>query len=169
MPKNPPLQPLTIDRQYIKDLSFENPNAPQIYDAIADQRPQLSISLDVTPFAIADRRYEIVLSIRARATRPDDSIAFLIDLHYAGLAAVGHEVPEAEVEPLLLIEAPRYLFPFARGILATVVRDGGYAPLVVNPIDFETFYKKNKKGTLPRPDGQGAEGQTAGPAAADAG
>jgi len=164
MSKPPPLQPLTIDRQYIKDLSFENPHAPEIYDDIADNRPQLSISMDVTPIAIAERRYEIVLSIRARATRPDETVAFLIDLHYAGLAAVGSDVPEDDVEPLLLVEAPRHLFPFARGILATVVRDGGYAPLVVNPIDFDTFYKKNKKGSLAKAAGHTA----AGSAAADA-
>lgn len=164
MSNTPPLQPLTIDRQYIKDLSFENPNAPEIYGDITDNRPQLAISMDVTPIAIAERRYEIVLSIRAKATRPDDTVAFLVDLHYAGLAAVGEDVPEEEVEPLLLIEAPRHLFPFARGILATVVRDGGYAPLVVNPIDFETFYKKNKKGSLAEP----AEQPAADPAAAEA-
>jgi len=164
MPKTPPSQPLIIDRQYVKDLSFENPHAPEIYDDIADNRPQLSISMDVTPIAIAERRYEIVLSIRARATRPDETVAFLIDLHYAGLAAVGSDVPEDDVEPLLLVEAPRHLFPFARGILATVVRDGGYAPLVVNPIDFDTFYKKNKKGSLAKADGHTA----AGSAAADA-
>lgn len=152
MPKTPPPQPLIIDRQYIKDLSFENPNAPAIYDDISGNRPKLSIQMDLTPTPLAERRYEIILSIRAGATKPDDSVAFLVELHYAGLATVGSEVPEEEVERLLLVETPRHLFPFARGILATVVRDGGYAPLIVNPIDFEVFYEKNLKGTLPTPD-----------------
>lgn len=156
MSKTPPL---TIDRQYIKDLSFENPNAPDIFNDIAAQQPRISINMDLTPNAIGVRRYEIVLSLRVLATRSDESVVFLTDLHYVGLATVGPDVPEDSIERLVLVDTPRFLFPFARAILANAVRDGGYAPLVLNPVNFENFYENHKKGTLLKPRTQAAVGE----------
>ncbi|MFQ5773809.1 MAG: protein-export chaperone SecB [Kiloniellaceae bacterium] len=140
-------QPLVINTQYIKDLSFENPNAPEVFAAFAETPPDVNVNIDVTSAHLGERTYEVVLSFRVGATTADQA-AFLIELDYAGIATIADSVPEAELEPLLLSETPRHLFPFARSTLAAVTRDGGFPPLVVNPIDFEQFYLRHKKGTL---------------------
>ena len=137
--------PLVIRAQYIKDLSFENPNAPAVFTGLADQAPQVNINLDVNSTVLAERTYEVVLNVRANA-ETGGKAAFLVELDYAALVTVGAAVPEAEVEMFLLRETPRFLFPYARNTLAEVTRDGGYPPLVINPIDFDEFYQRHKRG-----------------------
>ncbi len=137
-------RPLIIHSQYIKDFSFENPNAPEIFSALNEQGPALNITLDVQPRLLSERTYEIVLLLRVQA-KVQEKTTFLIELDYAGVVKVADAVPESEMEPLLMIEAPRYFFPFARNVLATITRDGGFPPLVINPIDFEQFYARHKK------------------------
>jgi len=147
MADTPPERPLTIHSQYIKDFSFENPNAPDIYALMSEHTPALNITLDVQPRQLNGRTYEIVLLLRVQA-QVQDQTTFLIELDYAGVVQVAEAIPEAEVEPLLMIEAPRYFFPFARNVLATITREGGFPPLVINPIDFEQFYARHKKEAL---------------------
>ena len=137
--------PFIIRVQYIKDLSFENPNAPSVFTALSDKAPQVNINLDVNSTALAERTYEVILHVRANAD-VGGSAAFLVELDYAAVVTVGATVPEAEIEILLLRETPRFLFPFARNTLSEVTRDGGYPPLVINPIDFDEFYKSQKRG-----------------------
>ncbi|MFQ6018963.1 MAG: protein-export chaperone SecB [Kiloniellaceae bacterium] len=139
-----PDQLLVINTQYIKDLSFENPNAPKIYSALAERPPELNINIDVKSTPLHQRTFEVVLNMRIQATASEQT-AFLVELDYAGMVTLAESVSAAEAEALLLIETPRHLFPFARSIVAAVTRDGGFPPLVVNPIDFEQFYRLHKK------------------------
>lgn len=139
--------PLTIQMQYVKDLSFENPNAPQTFTALGKTPPEVQVNIDVTPAHLTERLYEIVLSLRVTANVAQKP-AFLVELDYAGIATVGKSVSEADMEPLLLAEVPRHLFPFARGVLATVTRDGGFPPFLLTPINFQQFYLTHKKGAL---------------------
>lgn len=140
-------QPLIINYQYVKDLSFENPNSPAVFGTLTKTKLNLDVNIDVTPAPIRGRTFEIVLTMRVHANL-EDKAAFLIELDYAAVATVAEGVAEADAERLLLAETPRHLFPFARSVLATVTRDGGFPPLVVNPIDFEQFYQRNKQNTL---------------------
>ena len=147
MAEIPSERPLVIHSQYIKDFSFENPNAPEIFGAMSEETPTLNITLDVQPRQLQERTYEIVLILRVQA-EVQEKTTFLVELDYAGVAQVSDAIPEGEVEPLLMIETPRYFFPFARNVLATITRDGGFPPLVINPIDFEQFYERHKKNAL---------------------
>lgn len=139
--------PLLIQAQYIKDLSFENPNAPGVYTAISNNPPDITVNIDINPTPLDDRVYEVVLSFRITAMSGEQT-AFLIELDYAGIVTVHTSVPDEEIEKLLLTEVPRYLFPFARSTLAEVTREGSFPPLVINPIDFEQFYHHRKKNAV---------------------
>lgn len=133
--------PLRIQAQYIKDLSFENPNAPKVYALLAESPPEVSVSIDVTAEHLEKRAYEVVLNLRVGANAAGKP-AFLVELHYAALVLVHEAIGEADIDQLLHREAARFLFPFARSILADVTRDGGFPPLVVNPIDFDFLYRR---------------------------
>jgi preprotein translocase subunit SecB len=141
MAESPPNQLLVIHTQYIKDLSFENPNAPAIFSEPNNQAPTLNISLDVRSAQLNEHTHEVVLTLRAQATLPEKS-AFLAELDYAGVVSVPDSAAADEVERLLKVEAPRYLFPFARNVLAFATREGGFPPLIVNPIDFAQFHAR---------------------------
>ena len=147
MDQTPPEQALTIMAQYIKDFSFENPNAPHVYQALSQKAPEIKVDVDVVPAALDERVFEVVLALRIGATI-DERNAFLVELDYAGIVQVGPSVPETVLEQLLFSETPRFLYPFARSILAKVTGDAAFPPLFVNPIDFEGFYRTNKVGAL---------------------
>ena len=136
--------PLLIQAQYIKDLSFENPNAPDVYAAISNNPPEITVNIDVNPTPLEKGVYEVVLSFRITAMSGEHT-AFLVELDYAGIVTVHESVPEEDIEKLLLTEVPRHLFPFARSTLAEVTREGSFPPLVINPIDFEQFFHRHKK------------------------
>ncbi len=147
MDETAPEQALAIMAQYIKDLSFENPNSPHIYQALSKRAPEIKVEVDVAAAALDKRVFEVMLSLRIGATIGDKT-AFLIELDYAGIVQLGPSVPEAALEQLLFSEAPRFLFPFARSLLAKVTGDAAFPPLFINPIDFEGFYRTNKVGAL---------------------
>lgn len=131
--------PFAINLQYIRDLSFENPNAPQSFNAGGDP-PQISVDVNVSAKPVGTNLFETALAIRAEAKR-GDNVMFIVELSYAGICAVAAEVPAEHVRPLILIEGPRFLFPFARSIIADAVRDGGFPPLFITPIDFAQLYR----------------------------
>jgi len=133
--------PLTITVQYLKDLSFENPGSPHSL-ANLNPAPNIDIDLNVEAHKLQDRTYEVVLKIRAEAKR-DGQVFFLAEVQYAGVCVVG-DVPEQHVQPLVTIEGPRLLFPFARQILADITQQGGFWPLLINPIDFARLYLENQ-------------------------
>ncbi|MBY0303914.1 MAG: protein-export chaperone SecB [Sphingomonas sp.] len=124
--------------QYVKDLSFENPNSPAIYQSQA--MPRIDVQFNIGTLQIADDIHEVILKIDVRS-ETDDGVAFLVDLSYAGLFGI-RNVPQEHMQPFLLGEAPRLLFPFARRVLADTVRDGGFQPLLLEPIDFHALYSQ---------------------------
>lgn len=122
--------------QYIKDLSFENPNAPAIYQSQA--APGIDVQFNIGAAQVGEEVHEVVLKIDVRA-ESEGTVAFIVDLTYAGLFGL-RNVPDDHVQPFLLGEGPRLLFPFARRVLADAVRDGGFPPLLLEPIDFAQLY-----------------------------
>jgi len=122
--------------QYVKDFSFENPNAPAIYQN--PQGPAIDVQFNIASSQVAEEVFEIVLRIEVKA-ETEGKVAFLVDLSYAGLFGL-RNIPEEHIQPFLLGEAPRLLFPFARRVLADAVRDGGFPPLLLEPIDFTALY-----------------------------
>ncbi|GAB5468791.1 MAG: protein-export chaperone SecB [Rhodospirillales bacterium] len=137
--KEPDLLVLT---QYVKDLSFENPNAPVIFGQ-TQSSPKISISVDVRVNAIQDRLAEVVLVLQIEAKVSDKS-AFLIELDYAGIANLTREMTPEEAERAFLIDTPAMLFPFARSIVANLSRDGGFMPFLMTPIDFDQLYQQRQ-------------------------
>jgi len=135
----PPPGPLTIHGQYIKDLSFENPRAPQ--SLIEQKQPQLSLNVNVTTRQFDAKTFEVTLSVEANAHTPEKEPLFMLELVYAGTVSLG-DVPQEAYGPLLLIETPRLLFPFARAIVANATREAGFPPLNVAPVDFAALYRQ---------------------------
>jgi preprotein translocase subunit SecB len=131
--------PLTINTQYVKDHSFENPNAPNIYGTLRTEKPDLNVSVEVTPRQLQDQVYEVVLALKASA-KIGDATAFMAELEYAAVISLAPGLSEEMRERLVMIEVPRHLFPFARAILADDTRDGGFPPLMMSPIDFTQLY-----------------------------
>lgn len=130
---------LSILTQYVKDLSFENPRAPMGL-APGQQRPEIQIAVDVNARQVGEQHFEVVLQINIEA-KSGETPFFLMELAYGGVFALAN-IPEDTVQPLLFIECPRILFPFARRIVADVTRDGGLPPLLLDPIDFATLYRR---------------------------
>ena len=124
--------------QYVKDLSFENPNAPGSLQM--QGQPKIEINVNVNARSGGQDMFEVELKIEASARTPDtNALAFQVELLYAGLfRLVG--APQEALEPFRVVEAPRILFPFARRVIADAVRDGGFPPLMLEPIDFGGLY-----------------------------
>jgi preprotein translocase subunit SecB len=138
--------------QYVKDLSFENPNAPAVYQW--QGQPQIDIQFNIGSGQVGDDAYEVILKVEVKAVAAD-KVAFQVELAYAGLFAI-RNVPDDQLQPFLLAEAPRLLFPFARRVLSDAVRDGGFPPLLLDPIDFGQLYMAQAQGAeqLDAPMGQ---------------
>ncbi|PKQ09061.1 MAG: protein-export chaperone SecB [Alphaproteobacteria bacterium HGW-Alphaproteobacteria-12] len=135
---------LRVLTQYVKDLSFENPNAPQMLGP-AEEQPAINLRVDVGVRRMNETDFEVALKIGADATIKEQTM-FLAELEYAGLFRLTN-VPEKDLEAVLVIECPRQIFPFARRALADVTRDGGYPPLMIDPIDFVSLYQQRRQQT----------------------
>jgi preprotein translocase subunit SecB len=133
-------QQLILNAQYIKDLSFENPRAPQ---SLAQQAsaPAVDINVDVNAQNLSPETYEVVLTIKASAKINGEAL-FLLELVYGAVVTI-RNVPRDMLPPVLLVETPRLIFPFARNIVADATRDGGFPPLMINPIDFTELLRRN--------------------------
>ena len=123
--------------QYVKDLSFENPAAPGIYQA--QVQPQIDVQFHISVAPVADDVHEVSMKIEVRAQGDGGSTIFAVELVYAGLFGA-RNVPADALSPFLYAEAPRLLFPVARGSVADVSRDGNFMPLLLDPIDFGAMY-----------------------------
>ena len=132
-------QPLTLHGQYIKDLSFENPRAPQ--SLIEQKQPQLTLNVNVGVRQFEAKTFEVALTLEASAQTPEKEPLFVVELVYAGTVTLG-EVPQEAYGPLLLIETPRLLFPFARAVVANATREAGFPPLNIAPVDFAALYRQ---------------------------
>jgi preprotein translocase subunit SecB len=137
---------LMVLAQYTKDLSFENPNAPRSLSQ--NVQPQISISVNVNAKPIAETDIEVELRLEGKAEAAG-TVMFNIELVYAGVFRI-QNVPQENVNPLVMIECPRLLFPFAREIIANAVRNGGFPPLMLDPIDFVGLYQQRMAQLQPQ-------------------
>jgi preprotein translocase subunit SecB len=130
---------LNVLGQYIKDFSFENPNAPQSL-APNQAQPAIQIQINVGVQQLAETDYEVTLKLDGKA-ESSSTVLFAFDLTFGGVFRV-QNVPKESLQPLVMIECPRLLFPFAREIVATAVRNGGFPPLLLDPVDFVSLYQQ---------------------------
>jgi preprotein translocase subunit SecB len=137
-------QRLVVNAQYIKDLSFENPRAPQ---SLQQQQaaPAVDINVDVNAQPLAGDTYEVVLTVNASAKINNEAL-FILELVY-GAVVTAQNVPRDMLPPVLLVETPRLMFPFARNIVAEATQNGGFPPLLINPIDFTELLRRNAAQT----------------------
>ncbi len=129
---------INVLAQYAKDLSFENPNAPRSL-AARQTAPQIEINVNVNARKVGDTDFEVELVIEGQA-KDADSLIFRVDLTYGGVFRIVN-IPEDQIHPVVMIECPRLLFPFARHIVADAVRNGGFPPLMIDPVDFAALYR----------------------------
>lgn len=130
---------LRVLAQYLKDQSFENPKAPASFRE--GEAPAIEVNVDVNARSFGGEQYEVELSVSAKARRGQD-IIFVVETTYAGVFELAN-IPETQVEPILLIECPRLLFPFARQIVAETTSAGNFPPVMLDPIDFLGIYQRN--------------------------
>ena len=133
--------PLNITHQYVKDLSFENPGAPALFLQPPDGAPDIAIEVNVTADQIGENLFEVNLHVEAKA-KAGETVLFITELDYGAIAEVG-DIPDEHKQPLILIEVPRMLFPFARAIISNVTRDGGFPPLMISNVDFVDMYRRS--------------------------
>ena len=136
--------------QYIKDLSVENPSAPQVFQW--QETPQLDVQFNLNVNRVSDDVHEVVLRIELKA-KSDQGAHFLVDLSYAGVFGL-RNVPEEAFAPFLLVEGPRLLFPFARQIVAEAVQNLGFPPVLLDPIDFAGAYMAQLEQAGQQPGGE---------------
>lgn len=129
---------LSVLAQYTKDFSFENPHAPGALRP-REKAPEININVNVNANAVGDDNYEVVLALEARAVA-DEDVVFNVELTYGGIFRI-QGLPQEAMQPALLIECPRILFPFARQIISDATRNGGFPPLMIDPIDFARLYQ----------------------------
>jgi preprotein translocase subunit SecB len=139
---------LNVLAQYIKDFSFENPNAPRSLTP-GQQQPTINIQINVNAKPVADTDFEIELKLEGKA-ETTGTVLFSFDLLYAGIFRI-QNVPQENIQPVIMIECPRLLFPFAREIIATVVRNGGFPPLLIDPVDFVGLYRQRMEQIQAQP------------------
>ena len=143
MKQNEKKEQLTVNVQYIKDLSFENQNSP---DSLSNkgEAPEINVDINVYAKPLRKKIYEVALSINSKAEKKDFNV-FELELVYAGIFTLTDlNLNEEQEKRKILIEAPQLLFPFARSIVSNVTRDGGFMPLIIQPIDFELLYESRK-------------------------
>lgn len=131
--------PLVVNAQYVKDLSFEAPNTPGIFAEMGRSAPEIPITIDVQVQQLQESVFEVSLHLNVES-KLEGKVAFLVELVYAGVFTLN--VPAEHVQPVLLVECPRLMFPFARAIIANVTKEGGFPPLMLQPLDFGALYNQ---------------------------
>ena len=140
--ESPQSPALAINGQYIKDFSFEAPNTPEIFNLLQTEMPNIQVDIDVQGEGKGDNLYEVILKVRAEANVKNEGV-YICELSYAGLFSLN--VPQEHLGPVLMIECPLILFPFLRRVVADVTGDGGFAPLMLSPVDFAGLYQQRIK------------------------
>jgi preprotein translocase subunit SecB len=138
---------LNVLAQYIKDFSFENPNAPRSFQP--SQSPSINIQINVDFKPMSETDFEVALKIEGKGDA-GGTVLFAFDLVFAGIFRV-QNVPKENIHPLVMIECPRLLFPFAREIISSAVRNGGFPPLLIDPVDFVGLYQQKMAETQGQP------------------
>ncbi|MEC7243405.1 MAG: protein-export chaperone SecB [Pseudomonadota bacterium] len=131
---------VALHAQYVKDFSFESPSSPDVFLNQPSQ-PNVEVAVNVASTRLENNHFEVVLKIAATA-KTDDKTIFVVELSYGGIAS-SNVTDEKMLHPLIAIEGPRLLFPFARAVVANITREGGFLPLNLNPIDFLALYQQN--------------------------
>ena len=131
----------TINAQYVKDLSFENPNIPGLLSLEAE--PSVEMNIDVKGSNLDNDFYEVVLTLSCKGTSSETTL-FVAELSYASLISL-NDVPEEQIQRILFVECPILMFPFARNIIADATRDGGYPPILMQPVDFQAIFDKGTR------------------------
>ena len=134
---NTPAMHIQVLGQFIKDLSFENPNAPRSL-APQERGPNISVQVNVNAQQLAETDFEVQLKLEGSAGEGGDTL-FKFELEYCGVFRLLN-IPQEQIHPVIMIECPRILFPFARQIVADAVRNGGFPPLYLDPVDFAALY-----------------------------
>ena len=151
-PQAAPGLPVAIHSQYIKDLSFENPNAPESLFP-GQENPKMDVDINLNAEKIEHEKvenlYEIELLLKVKAERPEGTV-FIVEMSYAAAVSL-NGVPEDKHHPMLMAQIPHYIFPYARQILSEVVQQGGYPPLLLSPVNFRQMYF-NRFGDAPSGD-----------------
>ncbi len=154
--------PITVHAQYVRDISFENHNAPDsLRTELANPEMEVNVSMDARK--IEDKNiknlYEVALTLSATAKR-DENTLFIAEVIYGITLSIGDMIPEDQHHPILFIEIPRLIFPFSRQIMATITSQGGYPPLLLNPVDFQALYIDRFKDEIEKSKKQNANGET---------
>ena len=148
---NPPS--FNLIGQYIRDMSFENPGAPGSI-MLGGPNPNFQVGINVGVKKQADDLYAVEITLNAKADR-EKNVLFNVELIYGGVFRM-QNIPEKDLAPLLLVECPRLIFPFARQVLATITQQGGFPPLMMEPVDFQAIYLQNLRSlqdAQPAPNG----------------
>lgn len=140
---------LGIAQQYVKDLSFESPAAPKIFMSQMKQ-PSVNANFNVEATDLGNDLHEVVLTVEVNAELESEPV-FVVELTYAGICQVKGATAEVKRQALM-VEVPRQLFPFARAVLAEAIRDGGFPPLMLSPIDFNKMYQEHQKSSVGQTD-----------------
>jgi len=138
---------INVLAQYIKDLSFENPNAPRSLQP--SQQPSINLQINVNSKTLSETDFEIELMVEGKADAAG-TVLFTFELIYAGIFRLTN-VPKDAVQPVMMIECPRLLFPYAREIVSAAVRNGGFPPLMIDPVDFVSLYRQKVAQTQQAP------------------
>lgn len=145
--------PVIINGQYIKDLSFESPNTPGIFQELQKAQPDINLNIDINHTTVDNPQdtntHEVVIELHA-TMKVGEKVGFICELKYAGVFTLN--VPDEHQEAFLMIECPRILFPFARQILSDATQQGGFVPVFLQPIDFAALYQQNVQGQLDKLD-----------------
>lgn len=141
MNDNMPQNEVSINIQYIKDMSLELPHAPQIFSKMGNP-PKINVDMNIDATKLNDEQYEVTLHLRVNADIDEESL-FIFELAYA--AACTLNIPEEQKEPVMFIEIPKMLFPYARQIISSNLAEAGLPPLMLTPVDFAAVYKIKKE------------------------
>lgn len=143
MSETPLSHPIIIRAQYIKDLSFENPDPIAAFTQNLETQPNISVNIGASANNLGGGNFEVILDIRVDAKRKEQ-VLFISELSYAAVVGIDG-IEEDKAAPHIMIEAPHLMFPYARNIISDMTRDGGFPPLLLAPVDFAALYKQQQE------------------------
>jgi len=134
-----------MQKMYTKDLSFENPNAPAVYITQQKLEPNVDINLKLNSNRIDDDHWEVTVQVTAKiSTKEDKKVMFILEIEHAGVFLLKN-IPEEHLQMILRVDCPTLLFPFTRQIVSQVSTDGGFAPFLMEPVNFMALFQNSKK------------------------
>ncbi|MDX9896413.1 MAG: protein-export chaperone SecB [Desulfofustis sp.] len=141
---------LRLQKMYIKDLSFENPNAPEVFRATQKSEPNVELNLKMNNRKIGDDHWEVSLEINAKVVSKgeEDKVLFMLEVEHAGIFLLKH-IPEKHLAMILGVECPTMLFPFTRQVVSQAAVDGGFMPFLMEPINFLALFQNAQKEKSP--------------------